>query len=168
MSTSDCQTVQYRKPENTSEYDVRRLANRMLEKIGVTRTDAYNAWYFQRRHANRRGIPFHFTQDEWTLWWGEDLPKRGRGDGKLCMCRLGDEGPYTWDNVYKATNNVNSQHTKVNGHHRAKPATLSAEDVSGIKEMLSQGVPQRKIARLYGTSQRTVNRINLDKYRLHD
>lgn len=55
-----------------------------------------------KSNAKRRGIEFKLTFDEWVdIWeksgkWGE----RGRGADKYCMCRIGDVGSYSIDNVF--------------------------------------------------------------------
>lgn len=50
-----------------------------------------------RDNARRRGIPFHFTFDQWWSMWEPHWHKRGRGNGAM-MCRLNDEGPYSPEN----------------------------------------------------------------------
>ncbi|KKL52265.1 hypothetical protein LCGC14_2287250 [marine sediment metagenome] len=35
------------------------------------------------------------------------MTKRGGRGGDLCMCRVGDDGPYTLGNIYKATHSQN-------------------------------------------------------------
>lgn len=55
----------------------------------------------QRSNASRRNIEWQLTFPQWwTIWqqsghWGQ----RGRGQG-YCMCRRGDAGPYSPDNVF--------------------------------------------------------------------
>lgn len=154
--------------ENTSGSNARTLANQMLEKIGLKRTDAYKMWYDQQRHANDRGIPFNIDLDHWVLWWGLDLKKRGRGKGKLQMCRINDTGPYCTSNIYKDTCENNSADKVKHGTFKTKEPTLTEEDVEIIESMLSAMVPQREIARTMGTSQRTVTRINRGEYRPYD
>jgi len=63
----------------------------------------------QRKLAQRRGIEFLFTFEEWIEWWGEDFDRRGPGADRLCMARHGDTGPYAPWNVRKATNRENQQ-----------------------------------------------------------
>jgi hypothetical protein len=56
-----------------------------------------------KANAKTRGIGFELTFEQWMEWWGEDLPKRGRGPLDLQMCRKGDAGPYALGNIYKGT-----------------------------------------------------------------
>ena len=57
----------------------------------------------RRRYANKRssskqrGIPFHFTFEEWLAWW----MATGCYDrySEFCMARHGDAGPYAVDNI---------------------------------------------------------------------
>ena len=67
----------------------------------------WTAYAVHKSHANARGIEFTFTRDEWVTWWGEDYDKRGPNIDDLCMCRNGDTGAYSPDNVYKATRRQN-------------------------------------------------------------
>lgn len=62
----------------------------------------------QKSMAKRRDIEFNLTLEEWIEWWGDDFKLRGRGEGKLVMCRLNDEGPYEVGNIYKATGAENT------------------------------------------------------------
>lgn len=68
------------------------------------------AFYRQRSQAKQRGIDFLLTLEEWLEWWGDDLPRRGRGKGKLVMCRHDDVGAYELGNIYKAENADNVRH----------------------------------------------------------
>jgi hypothetical protein len=55
----------------------------------------------QRQNAYKRNIDWHFSYDDWVNWWGDDIQFRGKGKGKLCMARQGDQGPYHPNNVFK-------------------------------------------------------------------
>jgi sugar/nucleoside kinase (ribokinase family) len=61
------------------------------------------AYLMQRQHAKERGIDFDFDFDTWTAWWGDDFVDRGDQPHQLVMARVGDEGPYHPENVYKST-----------------------------------------------------------------
>lgn len=69
----------------------------------------YNDYNLQRRAAGYRNIEWQFTLESWLAWWGDDLNIRGKGSGKLVMARNNDTGPYSPDNVHKATHNQNSK-----------------------------------------------------------
>jgi hypothetical protein len=62
-----------------------------------------NFRFLQHRHnAVTRGVEFKLTFDEWWKVWQDSgrWEQRGAGVGKYCMCRIGDVGPYSADNVF--------------------------------------------------------------------
>lgn len=63
----------------------------------------------QVRNAADRGIPWELKLWQWWTIWQESghWDQRGRGNGYV-MCRKGDVGPYSVDNVIIARGNVNS------------------------------------------------------------
>lgn len=61
----------------------------------------------QSYEAAKRGIEWQFTYESWVAWWGDDYKYRGKGKGKLQMCRYNDTGPYSPSNCYKATHEQN-------------------------------------------------------------
>jgi hypothetical protein len=65
----------------------------------------------QRTSAAVRGIVWDLSFNNWMEIWRESghLAQRGRGDGKYCMARFGDTGPYSVGNVYITTHNQNSK-----------------------------------------------------------
>ena len=66
-----------------------------------------SAYIDQKNNAQKRGIDFLFSFDEWVEWWGDDFDKRGSRWDWLVMARHGDSGPYSPDNCYKATGSQN-------------------------------------------------------------
>lgn len=71
----------------------------------------YNA---KKIDAEKRNIKFNLTFNEWYDWWlsnGVDKNKDAlpRSKNTLCMCRFGDTGPYSLDNIYCATVSQNSK-----------------------------------------------------------
>lgn len=68
------------------------------------------AFTSQRNNANKRGIEWQLTLWQWWSIWQQSghWTNRGRGRG-YCMCRKGDQGPYSTDNVYIATHAKNIQ-----------------------------------------------------------
>jgi ribosomal protein L37E len=67
-----------------------------------------------KKSAESRGIDFYLTFDEWYNWWLSNGLDRNLSQGKrnkntLCMCRYGDTGPYSLDNIYCATASQNSK-----------------------------------------------------------
>jgi hypothetical protein len=60
------------------------------------------AYRNQKSNAKRRGIAWEFTYDTWLEKWEESgkLALRGSTDEKpYVMCRLGDVGPYSYENT---------------------------------------------------------------------
>lgn len=59
----------------------------------------------QRTNAKARGISWELTFWEWWVIWQESgkWSRRGKRADGFCMCRKGDVGPYSKDNVYIAT-----------------------------------------------------------------
>lgn len=120
------------------------------------------AYYHQQRHAKDRGIEWSITYEEWLRWWGDDLPLRGRGYGKLQMCRYNDAGPYHIGNIYKATHECNSR-DKFHFGFKGKKAYLTDEQVLQIKQLLTEH-STRRVAQLVGTNQKTVMRVKHGVY----
>jgi len=76
-----------------------------------------------RAQAKYRNIPWQFDFDSWYAWWAShgidrNIPNPERGRDRLCMCRHGDEGPYSPGNVYLATH---SENTKDSFQNVARP-----------------------------------------------
>lgn len=71
----------------------------------------------QRHAAIRRGISWELTFEQWIEWWKatSKYHLRGRKGHEYCMCRIGDKGPYSLDNIYCATNNQNTRDARLNG-----------------------------------------------------
>ena len=72
----------------------------------------------QSYEAKKRGIDWQFTYESWVSWWGSDYKYRGKGKGKLQMCRYNDTGPYHPDNCYKATQEQNLKDFYAKGEKR--------------------------------------------------
>jgi len=68
---------------------------------------AYNS---QVQTSKLRGVEWGFTFDTWLSWWEATgkLHLRGKKKGCYQMCRFGDVGPYTPENVYCDTVSANS------------------------------------------------------------
>lgn len=93
---------------------------RYLAKSGYTFVEYWStpkavrsAYNMQRKNADRRGIAWEMNLRQWWgLWQASGFwSQRGRGHG-YCMCRKGDEGPYSVDNVFIASARYNSSTTK--------------------------------------------------------
>ena len=66
-------------------------------------------FFAQRAQANKRNINFEFDFLSWLVWWISTghFHERGVLNTDYQMCRKGDVGPYSWDNVYCATGEQN-------------------------------------------------------------
>ena len=79
--------------------------NRAWRKSNPTR-DAYKT---QRVSAKKRGIEFLLSYEQWLAIWGDNIKDRGCRSGQLVMCRFGDAGPYSVDNVFIALQSTNTR-----------------------------------------------------------
>jgi hypothetical protein len=75
-----------------------------------------SAYENQKRMSKFRGIEWLFTFESWIKWWNDSGYLHMRGNTKekpYKMCRIGDTGPYSPDNVYCGTNadNIQDQYT---------------------------------------------------------
>lgn len=109
----------------------------------------------QKNHAKKRGIEFKLTKQEWLDFWGEDLNKRGRGAGKLQMCRVGDKGCYEIGNIYKQTHEHNSK-DKFNNGFMGKPRAINIEIGEMVSNLLKMNLSTRAVAFLVNCSQKQV------------
>jgi hypothetical protein len=124
------------------------------------------AFLNQRKRAKQRGIEFHFTFEEWKLWWEDNLGSdwfklRGKRVGQYVMARNGDKGPYEASNVKCITAIKNIQEC-VKCHRHGRPngtggpigsRILTSEDIKFI--FYSRNL-QKDIAKKYGISGRLV------------
>lgn len=93
-----------------------------MADLGLSR----DAWRAQRWRCHQRGIEFRFAYKEWVSWWEDALAQRGpgairgKGRGKLGMCRFGDRGAYEPGNVYCGTQVDNSNDIPLEARGKAK------------------------------------------------
>lgn len=115
------------------------------------------AWISQRNSARVRGIDWRIgAWDWWQIWscsgkWG----RRNRGRGYM-MCRFGDTGPYSLDNVYIATGSHNASLCRRDRQIRTKFAEYRA----------STGKPLVKVADEFKVHCRTILRWESGSSRL--
>lgn len=64
-----------------------------------------------RSRAERRGIGFKLTFEQWWELWEPHYDKMGREKGCMCMCRTLDKGAYE-------VGNVRIDYVESNGHER--------------------------------------------------
>ena len=82
----------------------------------MRKTLAHQRYFDIQRMAKRRGIDFDFTFEEWCWWWEKHLGHNwlkqrmcnAANPNGFVMARIGDKGPYKWDNVKCITNKMNS------------------------------------------------------------
>lgn len=105
-----------------------------------------NQYENQKRKAKSRSIDWLFTYETWLDWWKSTgkLAERGRKSSEYCMCRIGDEGPYSPENVYCATNRQNIKDMYSNGKWKGFTATPEQRRLAGIKGGLIGGAIAKK------------------------
>lgn len=80
------------------------IQRRMVrDGAGVFQTPLY-AFRTQRQNARTRGIEWQMTFWQWWTIWQKSgkWSRRGRSSGDFVMCRNGDAGPYSVENVHIA------------------------------------------------------------------
>lgn len=79
--------------------------------------DAKKKYKNQKARAIQRKIQWKFTFQTWWDWWQESnhWNERGVRKDQYCMCRKGDVGPYSIENVQCLTNSQNSKDLFLNG-----------------------------------------------------
>lgn len=117
-------------------------------------TSPYSAFVWQRNHANCRGVEWKMKFWEWYSVWQESgkWEERGRGAGRYCMCRMGDEGAYELGNVYIGSVVHNSTMGRTLAHERKKYRTpfYRAMIAAGGRKVVSAalGVPRAYLSQL--------------------
>lgn len=92
----------------------------------------YNA---QKNNAKRRSIEFCITFEEWLQIWEASgkWALRGRGANKYCMCRIGDTGAYSVENVFIGQ-----------GKHNVRDGNLGKLDSEETKRKKSDAAKGKK------------------------
>lgn len=121
------------------------------------RKTAKGLYVQQKTNAKKRGIPFLLTFEQWLAIWGDKLPLRGRGRGKLVMARIGDRGPYAPGNVkiIPASANV-AEGTR---GERSRRTSLKEADVRAIREKFASGATAPSVAADYGITAKGAYKI---------
>jgi hypothetical protein len=88
-----------------------------------------------KARAKRRGILFAMTFDEWFDVWtiSGKWDLRGSGKGKYCMCRVGDTGGYTIDNVFIGAFEKNSSDANKGRVITEREKSMISKTLSGRK-----------------------------------
>lgn len=71
-----------------------------------------------KRSAEKRGIEFRLTFDEWWELWEPYYHLRGIGKGRMCMCRELDRGAYEVGNVRIDLVQNNGHEKKIANHYK--------------------------------------------------
>ena len=110
----------------------------------------------QKRHAEARNIEWLFTYEEWLEKWlvSGKWHERGRKLEQFCMCRFGDEGPYSTRNCFISTNQENLMQR---WEGREKITNGLAREISEM--YLTTSLSQREVADKFGVDQSYVSRI---------
>jgi hypothetical protein len=71
----------------------------------------YTKYRYQKSTAKKRGIVWEFIFETWWKVWSDSgkWEERGQAAHNYCMCRKGDTGPYSVDNVYIDTVSNNAK-----------------------------------------------------------
>lgn len=90
-------------------YAHRKKSPGYLVALAERRKKPEERYLSQRASAFRRQIPWRFQFQSWWKLWEESgkWHLRGRGPGTFCMCRKGDQGPYSPDNCFIAESELN-------------------------------------------------------------
>lgn len=111
----------------------------------------------QRKNAQFRGIEWTLSLPVWFSIWEESgrWADRGRGKGKFCMARHGDQGPYAKENVYIATNEenisdgylvTNASERRAKACYRTIPASQFTKKQQEILPLVERGMNYQEIA----------------------
>lgn len=91
----------------------KRLTDEQRERKYASTTEWWSTpsgkYSAQKYQAERRGVKWQITFDEWFSIWEVSGKWDERGSDGYCMCRKGDVGPYHKDNVYIALASQNKQ-----------------------------------------------------------
>lgn len=120
-----------------------------------TRVVRHDAFCKCRHKAGVRGIPFELTFEEWDSWWGDDFLRRGNNEDSLQMCRKGDKGGYSLDNIYKATKAQNRRDMVENKSTSNQLPQEVHEHIRSLKGSTST----RKAAQIVGCGKSLVHKV---------
>lgn len=124
-----------------AEYKALLAIGKDMQAQGICRERTpVGAYRAQKANAARRSIGWALTLWQWWTIWQESgrWEERGRGHGYM-MCRKGDSGPYSADNVFIAPghHNVSCQHARTNplpiGVSESRPGKFTAQITIGGK-----------------------------------
>jgi len=109
--------------------------------------------FSQQRHmADKRGIEWKLTYDEWINWWLETgvYHLRGRGKGKYVMARYGDQGAYELGNIEAKLHGVNIREAHVGNTYNIgrKHSVITRNTIS--KRISGSNNPAARKVKIHG------------------
>lgn len=116
----------------------------------IYRNTPLGKYKLQRQQAKQRGIEWKFTFEDWCEVWQDSGKWSERGVTGYQMCRKGDEGLYSIDNVYIAHHLQNKQEQQING--------------KGSKPPVHNKLTDAERSEIYNTNRSTKHKELADKY----
>lgn len=92
-------------------------------------SSSYGKFSRQRYDAEKRGIGWQLSFEEWFGFWQSSGHWEERSATGYVMCRKGDEGPYAIDNIYIAPASVNKSDAWYNNKIKLPNTQLKYEDL---------------------------------------
>lgn len=141
--TKELTAFEFRKHDNCYRGSCKECSNLAKSaSLARRRTTLLCKYKAQRVNAERRGLRFLLSYEEWLGIWEKSgkLEQRGRGSHKYCMCRYNDIGPYEVGNVFIGTGHENVRdgnlgktmpkevREKISKAHKGKPHAWSVGD----------------------------------------
>lgn len=78
------------------------IVRQCLDSINIYMNNYRKQFNDQKSNAKIRNVEWKLSYEEWLSIWQSsgNLEHRGKGKGKYVMSRVGDQGPYSVDNVF--------------------------------------------------------------------
>lgn len=104
-------------------------------------TNAKTKYTTHKSNAKRRGIEFNLTFEQWIDIWEKSgkWNERGRGADKYCMCRIGDKGAYSLDNVFIGQGKQNVSNGNIGKPDSEETKRKKSQAAKGKKHPWSKG-----------------------------
>jgi len=124
----------------------------------IDRKSAKKKFAIQKNEARLRGVEWNLTFEQWDQWWmsngvDKNFSTKHSAD-QLCMCRQGDTGPYSLENIYCATRRQNAIDNRKNNSYGlsgnknpkfGKPAVNSRNVLTPFGKFSSQAAAGREL-----------------------
>lgn len=114
----------------------------------------------QRQQAKERGVEWKFTFEDWCELWQDSGHWAERGPTGFVMCRYGDIGPYSIDNVYIAHHLQNKKDQQLNGKGTTPPRNdkLTPEQRFEIYNTPRE-IKHKELSQKFGVHEAHISRI---------